>query len=270
MTIKIAAALGVFLAAAGQAGAVDFYDGVRAARGLYFLPYTTFYWADTLTGPSGHAVPGEQGYFRAEELIRFAYYSPKIVLNCLLPVGYVRVKELDDSSGGLGDLWLGAGTFFPVSAVDLLMMVSAKFPTGAYDASSSVNFGSNQVDLGPAFFLYKQFGRFSLDAAVKYYFRLENPATETDPGDELQVQALVGCEIAPGMRAGPGINWTRGGEKKVDGATVPGSGLQVVSAGGEFYFKIPPLSVTISYLADLYAENAFRGHLIRLKLCYRF
>ena len=274
MIRKIAiAAVCAFLAASSgvrRAEAVDFYDGIKAAKGLYFLPYTGFYWADTLTDSSGHAVRDDYGLFKAEELIRFAYYSPDIVFNCLVPVGRVRVKELGESSGGLGDIWLGAGTFFPTKAVDLLMMLSAKFPTGEYDPDSSVNLGSNQVDIGPAFFLYKQIGRFSLDAALKYYFRLKNPATSADPGDELQMQALFGYEISPGVRIGPGVNWMIAGERKVEGTKIEGSAPQVVSAGAQLYFKIAPLSVTFSYMADVYGENTLQGHLVRLKLCYKF
>lgn len=253
-----------------RAGAVDFYDGIRAAPGLYFLPYAGFFWADTLTDSSGRSVRDDYGFFKAEELIRFAYYSPDLVLNCLVPTGYVRVKALDDSSAGLGDAWVGAGTFLPVATFDLLMMISAKFPTGEYDPDSAVNFGSNQVDLGPAFFLYKQFGRISLDAALKYYFRLENHATGADPGDELHLQVLLGYEIAPGARIGPGVSWWRGEDKKIDGATIYGSSAQAASAGAEFYFKVPPWSITGNYMADVYSENATRGQLARLKLCYKF
>jgi len=94
---------------------------------------------------------------------------------------------------------------------------------------------------------------------VKYYFRLENPATSADPGDELQAQVLFGYETSPGVRIGPGVNWMISGEKKVKGTRIEGSAVQVVSAGAEFYFKIAPLSVTLSYMADVYAENAPRG-----------
>ncbi len=247
---------------------MDFFDGVRAPRGLYFLSYSSLYRADRITGPGGHAEITDWGFIRAEEILRLCYYSPDYVFNLLIPFGGSRTDQPDSSSSGIGDIWLGTGTFLPVSEVDLLFMFSVKLPTGKYSSSDSVNFGSNRIDLSPGLFIHKIIGEVSFDAAVKYYFKLENHATGTDPGDELHLQLLLGYDFG-GVRAGPALNWTGGADKKVGGRTVPDSAGQTISAGAEVYFKISDWAVTLNYLRDAYSENSPRGDYFKVKLCYK-
>ncbi len=223
-----------------------------------------------MTDAGGDTALRDLGLFRASQLIRFSYYTPELVFNILVPFGYIRIGHYDESSSGLGDIWAGGGGFLPVREVDLLLMVNAKFPTGEYDSGKSVNFGSNQFDVGPALFIHRTWGDFSLDGAVKYYFKLENRSTETDPGDDLHLQALFGYEIVPGVKIGPGVNWLLGGNRKVNGRTVPSSARELLSVGGEVYVKLPPVSVTVNYLNEIYSENAPRGHFSKIKLCYKF
>ncbi|MFH0828048.1 MAG: hypothetical protein V1919_02650, partial [Candidatus Omnitrophota bacterium] len=109
--------------------AVNFYDGVRASKGLYFLTYSSLYFADKATDHEGRTNKSDYGYKKIEELFRLCYYNNDLVLTALIPVGDAHSKFYDVSSKGIGDAILGAGYFLPVQKADVLPMLFIKFPT---------------------------------------------------------------------------------------------------------------------------------------------
>ena len=250
--------------------AVNFYDGSRAGQGLYFLTYTYAYFADETTDKSGKAVSKDFGLFSAQEILRLCYYSPEFVATVVVPFGYTKISSLDQDSYGLGDISLGGGYFLPIKQVDILPMLFVKFPTGEYSSSKAVNVGSNQYDIAPMVFIHKTMGKFSIDAAVKYYFRLENKATDTLPGDELRLEGLLGYNITDKFKLGPSVIWMISKDKEQNGSTVSGSAREKLSAGVDLYYRFSWLSVTLTYLYDVYAENSPQGHFLQLKTVYRF
>lgn len=225
------------------AGAVNFYDGARAPDGLYFLTYSSVYTADKL--------------LKAEELLRFCYYSRDLVVTALLPAGGVRIRSTDKDSWGLGDATAGAGYFLPVKEVDVLPMLFVKLPTGEYASDKSTNYGTHQVDIRPVIFFSKTINDFSVDAAVKYFFRLENDK-DIAPGDELHLQYLLGYNVAKNLKLGPSVNW------------MMSSGRRTLSAGGDIYMRIRGMSFSFTYLYDAYARNSPKGQYFQLKSCYKF
>lgn len=251
------------------AAAVNFYDGVRAPKGLYFLTYSAVYTADRVTDSKGKTAKKDYGLLKAEELLRFCYYSPDLVLTAMLPAGGVRVRSTDKDSFGLGDATIGGGYFLPVKEVDILPMLFVKVPTGEYASDKSTNYGTHQVDIRPVVFLHKTIKDFSVDAAAKYFFRLENDK-EIAPGDELHLQCLLGYNITKNLKLGPSVNWMISQEKRIDGKKVGDSARQTLSVGAEFYTKLSGMSFDFSYLYDAFTENAPKGHYFQLKSCYKF
>jgi len=261
----------VLLAAAVETTqAVNFYDGARAKQGLYFLTYTSVYFAEDFTNHDGNTVNHDFGLFKAEELVRFCYYTPNFVATALIPYDYMEIRSLNQKSNGLGDINIGAGYFLPVRSVDILPMVFVKFPTGEYDRSKVVNAGSHQYDIKPTVFLYKAFGDFSVDAAAKYLIRLENEDTHVSPGDELYLQLLFGYKVTDRFKLGPSINWMLSRDKEIRDVKVPNSSRETLSVGADFYYKFPLLGATFTYLYDAYAENSPKGHFFQLKTVYYF
>ncbi len=251
------------------AWAVNFYDGARA-QGTYFLTYTSVYTADEMTDKNGNAAVKDFGYFNAQELLRLCYYSSDFVATALVPVGYTDIHSMSQNSSGLGDINLGAGYFLPFKQIDILPMLFVEFPTGEYNASKAANIGSNQYDIKPMIFLYKSFGDFSIDAAVKYYFRLKNETTNVLPGDELYVQCLLGYNLTDKFKLGPSINWMISKDKEQNGVTVSGSARETLSMGADVYYRFSWLSVTFTYLYDVYTENLPKGHFFQIKTVYLF
>jgi hypothetical protein len=250
--------------------AVNFYDGSRAKQGTYFLTYTSLYAADEVTNKNGSLGKKDFGLFSAQEMLRLCYYSPDFVATALVPFGYMEIKSLDQDSSGLGDINLGAGFFLPFKKVDILPMLFVKFPTGEYDASKSANIGSNQYDIKPMFFLHKTLGDFSIDASAKYHFRLKNEKTDVSPGDEFYLQLLLGYRVTEKFKLGPSFNWMISGDKEQNGIKVKSSARENVSVGADFYYRFSWLSVTLTYLYDIYTENSTKGHFFQLKTVYRF
>jgi hypothetical protein len=252
-----------------HAWAVNFYDGART-KGLYFLTYSSFYYADIATDFKGKTDKKDYGYGKAEEIFRICYYKQDLVLTAFFPFGNVKSGFYHDSSQGVGDINLGAGYFLPVPEVDLLPMLFVKFPTGEYDSQKSVNYGTNQYDIKPVIFFYKAMGRFSFDAAAKYFFRTENPGTKVSPGDELYLQGLLGWQFTGNFKAGPSLNWMTSGKKENDGRKVSCSRRESLAIGADFYFRFPAFSATFTYLRDISAKNTVKGDFFQLKTCHKF
>jgi hypothetical protein len=255
---------------ANVAFAVNFYDGARAPKGLYFLTYSSVYVADELTDAKGSTSKSNYGYARAEEILRLCYYTPDFVATALLPAGYTNTRSLNKDSMGLGDAIVGAGNFLPFKSIDILPMLFVKFPTGEYDSSKSVNMGSNQYDIRPMVFLYKALGDFSIDAVAKYYFRLKNNSTDVTPGDEIHLQCLLGYNLTDKLKLGPSVNWMISRDRELKGVRINDSARESLSMGADIYYRIGKVGVTATYLYDMYAENTVRGHFFQIKTVYRF
>ena len=96
-----------------SAFAVNFYDGAHAKNGHYFLSYTSLYIADETTNAKGNKSKDKFGLTKADEILRWCYYSGDFVATALAPVGYMSVDSLHQHSSGLGDVILGTGYFLP-------------------------------------------------------------------------------------------------------------------------------------------------------------
>ena len=250
--------------------AVNFYDGSRAKQGLYFLTYASAYYADETTNKNGKATSKDFGLFNAQEILRFCYYSPDFVATVVVPFGYTEINYSNQDSFSLGDMSLGVGYFLPVKQVDILPMLFVKFPTGEYSASKAANIGSNQYDIMPMVFLHKTQGHFSVDAVMKYYFRLKNNVTDVLPGDELYLQGLVGYNVTDKFKLGPSMSWMISKNKKQNDTSISNSAREKLSVGADFYYRFSWLSVTFTYFYDVYAENSPKGHFFQLKTVYHF
>jgi hypothetical protein len=250
--------------------AVNFYDGARAKQGTYFLTYTSVYTADETTDKDGHISKKDFGLFNAQELIRFCYYSPDFVATALVPFGYTEINSMNQDSSGLGDINIGAGYFLPFKPVDILPMIFVEFPTGEYDSSKAANIGSHQYDIKPVIFLHKTLGNLSIDAAAKYFFRLKNETINVLPGDEFYLQCLLGYNLTDKFKIGPSINWMISKDKEQNGLTVSDSARETFSVGADVYYRFSWLSVTVTYLYDIYTENSPQGHFFQFKTVYKF
>lgn len=250
--------------------AVNFYDGSRAKQGMFFLTYTSVYAADETTDEKGKVNRKDFGLFSIQEMLRLCYYSPDVVVTALVPLGYTEINAFNQSSAGPGDINVGIGRFLPFRAVDILPMLFVKFPTGEYNASKAANIGTNQYDIKPMFFLHKTWGDVSIDASAKYHVRLKNEKTDVLPGDEFYLQLLLGYSVTDKFKLGPSFNWMISGDKEQNGIKVKNSARENVSVGADFYYRFSWLSVTLTYLYDVYSENAPKGHFFQLKTVYRF
>jgi hypothetical protein len=223
--------------------AVNFYDGVRAPKGHYVLTYSSYYTADKLTNADGNVSNNDYNYRKNEEIIRYCYYSPNLVLTALIPSGHVHSGAYGMSSKGIGDLNLGIGHFLPIKQADVLPALFVKLRNGEYTSGKAVNYGTNQY---------------------------ENPATKVDHGNELYLQFLPGIQITKILKAGPSFNWMKSDSQKNNGAKVNDSKRESISIGGDVYLRLPVAGVTFTYLNDIQTKNTTKGHFFQIKTTCKF
>jgi hypothetical protein len=254
----------------GVCRAVNFYDGVRAPKGLYFLTYSSYFGADKSTAADAGTDKKDYGYAKYEEILRLCYYSPNAVFTAVVPFGSVKSGYYHEHSSGLGDISLGAGYFLPYKKADILPALFVETPTGHYDANKTVNYGSNQYDIKPSLYLYKAIGPCSVDAVARYFLRSENHKTDVAPGDEMHLQLLLGWQATKRSKFGPSFAWYKSRAREVGGVKVSGTRREALSAGPEFYYRFPRFSATLTYLGDIRTKNTTKGHFFQLKTCYKF
>ncbi|MFA6383733.1 MAG: transporter [Candidatus Omnitrophota bacterium] len=250
--------------------AVNFYDGVRAPKGHYILTYSSYYTADKTTNVDGVVNNNDYDYRKNEEMIRYCYYSPNLLLTAFIPSGHVHSGLYRMSSGGIGDINLGAGYFLPVKQADILPALFVKLRNGDYESGKTVNYGTNQYDIKPTVFLYKALGKFSIDGAAKYYFRTQNRATRISPGNELYLQCLLGIQLNKMFKAGPSFNWMGSSSQKNNGTKVSGSKRGSFSIGGDILMRLPAVNITFTYLRDIESKNTTRGDFFQIKTSSKF
>lgn len=253
------------------AAAVNYYDGVRAPKGLYLLNYASVYKADVFTDGAGDPLIRNFGMTRVQDLARLSYYWGDACLHLMAPVIWQEVSFKKDDDAGLGDVNLGFGYFIPVKVVDLLPILFVKFPTGGFDKSKKVNVGGGQTDLKPTLFLHKTMGPWTVDLAAKYFYRMENPDTKQAPHNELYAEGLFGREFWSFMKVGLSLNWLQtDGQKYLDEELITGAkARKVFAVGSDVYFRTKPVSVAFTYLYDAYAENSPQGHFFQIKTVFK-
>jgi hypothetical protein len=250
--------------------AVNIYDGIRAPDGIYFLTYSSLYHADDVRDSNGDLARGGYGYYSVQEIFRGAWYYRGFVFSALVPVGGVYVDSAGRGSFGLGDITAGAGFFLPVSCVDILPMVFVKFPSGEYDSSETVNYGSGQYDIRPMVFIFKSAGGFTFDGVVKYYRRLENNDTGVRPGDEIHLQGVAAYNLSGTFRAGPSISLMRGWNREVEGEEQGNTAGEMLSIGGDFYVRAGCVGITFTWLNDIHSRNRTDGNYYQIKTVLKF
>ncbi|HQO02201.1 MAG TPA: transporter [Spirochaetota bacterium] len=249
---------------------VNIYDGIRAPEGLYLLTYSSMYHAEDVRDSNGDISRDGYGYYSLQEIFRAAWYHRGFVFSALVPVGGVYVDSAGRGSFGLGDITAGAGFFLPVACVDILPMVFVKFPSGEYDSSETVNYGSGQYDIRPMVFIFKSAGGFTFDGVVKYYRRFNNSDTGVKPGDEIHLQGVVAYNLTGTFRAGPSVSLMRGRNREVDGEEQGNTAVEMLSVGGDFYVRAGCVGITFTWLNDIHSRNMTDGNYYQIKTVLKF
>ncbi|MCX7926948.1 MAG: transporter [Candidatus Omnitrophica bacterium] len=250
--------------------AVNFYDGVRAGKGLYFLTYTSYYYADKRTDANADTLYSDYDYKKIEQIFRICYYTTDAMFTIVLPITKVTCGFFDQKASAVGDIIIGAGRFLPTKKIDILPSIFVKLPTGEYESAKAINVGTNQYDIRPTIFIYKGLGRFSIDASFRYFIRLENQSTGIRPGNEWHLQGLLGFAITERLKVGPSLNWMISEPQKKESKNIANTKRESVSAGFDIYFRIPPIGITVTWLSDVYAKNLTKGDFFQIKTCYKF
>ena len=251
--------------------AINFAAGAKLPDGLVFNLYPYWYSADRSTNNNGNATTNNLGMNRYGMSVGASYYANNWMFNMVVPTGNLQVNSLLSENGGIGDIQLRAGYFVPVDSVTILPVLFIKAPTGNYDRNRPVNFGDGQTDLTTELYLYKLFGKLSVDALLKYSVRLRNPDSDVTPGNEFSTECLTTWKIADNFRAGPALNFRIGDNIKQGGHTLTDSGLMKLSVGGELYYRgFPKARLSLAAYKDVVTRNSTEGLMVQSRIVIPF
>lgn len=262
--------LGFFLHPA-TVHAVNLGGAYRSKPGYSLKLYSLYYDADARTDKDGRPAVTDLGLKKYGISIGNCFQIGDLQLNAIIPVNSVEINKLHDRTTGLGDILLSAGWFLPVDSVNILPTVAVKVPTGNFDKAHQANSGDGQTDLLLGVYFFKLLQPFSFDALVKYNARFRNQDSDITPGNEFSAEGLITLRLVEGLRIGPAINFTIGGDNKKGGRTVADSGLMRLSAGGEIYFgSLDQVKVSLAAYQDLLTRNTTEGVLVLSRIIFVF
>ncbi|MBD3296906.1 MAG: hypothetical protein GF392_06010 [Candidatus Omnitrophica bacterium] len=251
--------------------AVDYNDGTHCNQGWYGIVYGSWFSSNEITDGSGDTEVGDLDLDAGSIALRPVYYGREWVVSLIIPFGYIESDHYAQNSGGLGDIYLGAGYFLPVDCINILPFVSVKLPSGDHESDRNINIGSGQTDVSMEIYINKHYERFSFDGVFKYRWRFDNGTRDLDPGDEYTIEGLITYELFPGLRAGPGLEYLSGGEDILDGEAVNDSSAKLLILGAEVIWQATPdLQIMVEGMSDLVGENVAKGTLFRTRICYSF
>lgn len=251
--------------------AVNLGGAYKSKPGYSLKLYTLYYDADTRSDKDGRSTVTDLGLKKYGFSIGNCLQIGDLQLNAIIPVNTVEVNKLHDRTTGLGDVLLSAGWFLPVESVNILPTVAVKVPTGNFDKAHQANSGDGQTDLLLGVYFFKLLQPFSFDALVKYNVRFRNQDNDITPGNEFSVESLVTLRLVEGVRIGPAINFTIGGDSKKGGKTVVDSGLMRLSAGWEIYYgRLDQVKISLAAYQDLLTRNTTEGVLVLSRIIFTF
>lgn len=235
-------------------------QGARAPEGSYLAFYPIWYHADEITDSKGKTAVKDLDLDNYMMLTNYLYYKDNYVLAATVPVGKLQVG--DEGSGGVGDIEVGAGLFLLVKWADILAGVLIKAPTGPYDKNDLVNFGSGQWDIRPTVFFSKTVDRFTFDAALRYWIKLECKESGWKPGNEFYAEGVVNYKVNDKFRFGPSISFMKGVNGELDGEKFDNTATTKLSVGAEaFYLASSKLYLLLNVMEDIDVINGAKGRL---------
>lgn len=278
----MAGGLLLVLFTAGSAGAVLPYGNTPNPEGIYFTDYPTVYTAGTLKGDDGETVVDDLDLTSVVNLFRITWYKRWLfgrtwAWSLIVPA--VRNEILGHRDTGIGD-FICAGGFWIMEnrekRTGLASVLYLHIPVGDYDSKNPASVGSDVWTIEPALLYSSVFGRFGLEATLKYAIQTENDQTDEREGDLLSLETYTGYSLRPNLLIGVHANAAFGSDDERAGVDVPGSAVRRFSAGPSVYWRpadpsrrpaIP--SIVASYMADVECENTTQGHKVQLRLSWK-
>jgi hypothetical protein len=282
--IRLAAMTLMLSLAAGPARAatvlVDHGDNVLAPDGWYALAYPSLYLSSAFNGSDGKKA-ADVDLVTDLVLLRAITYQHlgklPFAFQVILPVGQVNETKLfDEKSSGIGDLIFGPGAFLYAnekSATYLSVWLYGYAPTGAWDASQTVNFGAHHWYFEEQLSFNKTFAsKFCFDLNVNFYQHTEEPDTNVTPPPRFELAAIVGYQLNPKLILGlnGGAYWDLS-DSKVAGVKAADTAASATAFGpSAAYQATDKLGLTFRWTHDFSATNDFQGDAFWLRGTYAF
>lgn len=242
----------------------DLMEGMSPPPDSWDMQLRYFYLdSKDFCGPDGHPMSFPGGSFDGHTdflMIQPIYYGKDWAYHVIIPVMDTRLGGFNVEDSGIGDITVGVARIHRNRKLNWLLALDVKLKNGSYDPANPASLGTNQIDIFPGYYVtrFHQEGRFHNSFTVLPFFRKENKATGLKPGDELRWRYTYGVkERRRENWWGLNIEGITGKQWEQNGVALPGSGVQIFSAGIQYLVIHPPAEAIMYKLSlPVSARNA--------------
>lgn len=276
-------------------GSTSFYDGLPppTGPGAYLVEYLQFGKASSFKDGNGDTlfkqdletfVPTTQLLYLTDK----KFLGGNIGYTAMVP--YLAKADMDGSNSntGAGDLMLGAMLQFdPIVGEGGLVYshrleFDVSFPTGDYDASTTINPSSNSIVINPYYtFTYWLNPRWTATSRISYMWNGKNDdpsgyqflgAKETQAGQAVHVNFASAYKVSDQFSVGvAGYALQQLTNTKVNGKSVSGTKEKVWAIGpGMLYAFSPDDSIVANFYFEQGVENRAKSDRFVLRYNHHF
>lgn len=259
-------------------GAENWAAGAAPPAGVFYVNYSNYYSADTLTDNNGDALPIDFELTALANVSRVIWNTgikilgADYLLHTLIPLVDldVAVAGTSDHNSGLGDITVSplllawhTPTLHVVAGSDVIL------PTGDYDKTQLANLGRNYYTVEPLVAVsYLSANGVDLSLKMMLDINMENDATGYTSGNEFHADFLAGKKMGNFWLGVGGYYYQQLTDDEVDGQTVQPDGYRgsVLALGPSLRYDIGgKLPVMLSWQSELQTENRTEGDKLWLK-----
>lgn len=263
-------------------------EGLKAASappaGTYYRGYLVHYDIDSVQGPGGDKLPGDNTGTVTALANRFIWITDKKFLGADYGMEAIVVGQrnsfdfrglgFDETEAGVGDVFLG-----PVILAwhgqqwDSVFAAGYWFDTGDYSSINPVSigkgFGSTMLTLGGAWHV-NEARTWSLSALSRYEIKTEQDETDVTPGDSWLVEWGISHQLAEGLDVA--LVGYDGWQLESDRGGNGNAKVEQHAVGAEVAAVVPAIGamLTGAVYTEYSNENRPEGELFRMSLTKRF
>lgn len=265
-------------------GAEGFYAGALPPPGTYFLAYGIHY-DGTLQDSSGDTVRVPGGTVdlevnaiapRVVHMTDWTILGGQYGMHAIVPVfrNTLTVGGASDTNTGLGDITINPFILaWHRPDLHAAIGLDVNIPTGKYSTTRRLgnNIGANYWSFEPlAAVTWLPGDGWELSGKFMYNYKLENPDTNVQSGDEIHVDYTVGKQVDDNLTLGLGGYWVHQLSDDTRFGVDLNNEARVFAIGPQVKYQAGATSLIAKFHHEVASKSAFQGDRVILKMVTPF